>query len=123
MVVEIRRHKAVVTTIHLFISCPRLPFSHSGEVYNLFRFLTLFISMKPALQLPKLQSNQTRRIIPCFNASSFSLVQNTNVDNIAFPEASKEKKSFFPFIVEAENKHFEIETYSSVNKNVIADIY
>lgn len=99
-----------------------LPFSHSGEVYNLFRFLALFISMKPALQLPKLQSNQTRRIIPCFNASSFSLVQNTNADNIAFPEASKEK-NIFPFIVEAENKHFKIETHSSVNRTVIADIY
>lgn len=79
--------------------------------------------MKPALQLPKLQSNQTRRVIPCFNASSFSLVQNTNVHNIAFPEANKEKNLFFPFIVEAENKNFKIETYSSVNRNVIADIY
>lgn len=99
-----------------------LPFSHGREVYNLSHLLALFfVCMKPALQLPKLQSNQKHRVIPCFNASSFSLVQNTNADNIAFPEASQ--KNLFLSIIEAENKHFKTEMHSSVNRNDMADIY
>ena len=93
------------------------------EKYIIFLACSLFffICMKAALQLPKLQSNQKHRVIPCFNASSFSLVQNTNADNIAFPEASQ--KNLFLSIIEAENKHFKTEMHSSVNRNDMADIY